>query len=146
MHERKMFGPLLRYISHLARERMEARLAQYDVTPVQTHVLLYLHRIGGSAPQGELAEYLKVKPSTANGILDRMVEKGLVTRTADDSDARRRLIALTELGRGKQAQFQQTSVETEEMLTRGLSQEEKDQFCALLGRVIQNLEEDRTTW
>lgn len=144
MHEGKMFGPLLRYISHLARERMEARLAQYDVTPVQTHVLLYLHRIGGSAPQGELAEYLKVKPSTANGILDRMVEKSLVTRTADDSDARRRLITVTELGRSKQAQFEKTAAETEEMLTQGLSQAEMDQLRTLLARVIKNLEEDRT--
>ena len=63
---------------------MEARLSRYGVTPVQTHVLLYLFRHDGQAPQCQVTEFLKVKPSTANGILDRMVEKGLVDRVAMD--------------------------------------------------------------
>ena len=54
MPDRKALGPLLGCIGHLARERMDVRLSQYDVTPAQTHVLLYLHRNGGEAPQGDL--------------------------------------------------------------------------------------------
>jgi hypothetical protein len=60
---------------------MEARLSRYEVTPAQSHVLLYLFSHGGQAPQCEVTEYLKVKPSTANGILDRMAEKELVVRS-----------------------------------------------------------------
>lgn len=63
------------------------RLSQYEVTPAQTHVLLYLCRCGGQALQGQVTEFLKVKPSTANGILDRMMDKGLITRTVSGSDA-----------------------------------------------------------
>ena len=43
-------GPLLGRCAHLARERMDARLADCDVTPAQTHVLMYLMRSGGQAP------------------------------------------------------------------------------------------------
>ena len=40
--ENAPIGPLLGHAAHLARERMDVRLARYDVTPAQTHVLLYL--------------------------------------------------------------------------------------------------------
>lgn len=35
-------GPLLGHAAHLTRERMDARLSRYDMTPAQTHTLLYL--------------------------------------------------------------------------------------------------------
>lgn len=145
MHDRNALGPLLSYTGHLARERVDARLSQYDVTPAQTHVLLYLHCHGGEAPQAEVTEFLRVKPSTVNGILGRMAEKKLVTRAADDSDARRRLIALTDLGRSKQEQFRRGFAEAEALIAKDFNPEEKAHLCALLERVIQNLEEDRST-
>ncbi len=144
MHQNNALGPLLGRCNHLARERMEVRLAQYDVTPAQTHALLYLHRHGGQAPQYELTEFLKVKPSTANGILDRMVEKGLVVRSVSGTDARKRFITLTDKGREKQSMFQRSFQDAEELIVRGLSPDEVETLRALLGRVIQNLEEDRT--
>lgn len=61
---------------------------QYDVTPAQMHVLLYLGRNGGQAPQCELTGFLRVKPPTANGILDRLEEKGMVVRSVSGTDAR----------------------------------------------------------
>ena len=63
-------GPTLGRAAHLARTRLDVRLAQYDVTPAQMHVLLYLGRNGGQVPQCELTGFLRVKPPTANGILD----------------------------------------------------------------------------
>ncbi len=137
-------GPLLGRTAHLSRARLEEQLAQYDVTPVQTHVLLYLFHHGGQAPQGQVAGFLKVKPSTANGILDRMVEKGLVTRSVSGSDARRRLITLTSKGREQRALFEKSLQEAEGRMVRGLLPQEVDTFRMLLGRIIQNLEEDRT--
>ena len=81
-------GPLLGHAAHLARERMDARLSRYDMTPSQTHTLLYLSSHGYTAPQRDVVEHLRVRPSTANGILDRMEEKGLIRRTADENDQR----------------------------------------------------------
>ena len=112
--------------------------------PAQTHALMYLDRHGGQAPQCELTAFLRVKPSTANGILDRMEEKGLVTRSVSGTDARRRLITLTEKGREQQARFCRLFMDTEAVVLRGFSPEESRQFRTMLERVIQNLEEDRT--
>lgn len=144
MHHPNALGPMLGHCSHLARERMDARLSCYDVTPAQTHALLYLHHHGGQAPQCEVTEFLKVKPSTANGILNRMEEKGLVRRTVSGSDARKRLITLTEKGAEQQALFQERFLDTERAMLRGFTPEETELLRSLLNRVVQNLEEDRT--
>ena len=135
-------GPALGWAAKLSKANMDARVSRYDVTPAQTHVLLYLQQHGGRVPQHELAEFLRVKPSTVNGVLDRMEEKGLVRRSVSGSDARRRLITLTEKGAEQQALFQQSFLDVEEAMVRGFTQEERETLCALLARVIQNLKED----
>ena len=138
-------GPALGWAAKLSKANMDARVSRYDVTPAQTHVLLYLQQHGGRVPQHELAEFLRVKPSTVNGVLDRMEEKGLVRRSVSGSDARCRLITLTEKGAEQQALFQQSFLDVEEAMVRGFSQEERETLCALLDRVIQNLKEDSET-
>lgn len=145
MEHPQVLGPMLGRSAHLARERMDARLSQYDMTPAQTHTLLYLYRHNGVSPQCEVIQHLKVKPSTANGILDRMEEKELVARSVSDSDARQKLITLTEKGAKLQMQLHQAFEETELLMMKGLSPEEREFFFACLERVIQNLEEDRRT-
>lgn len=144
MQEMKPLGPLLGYCAHLFRERLDARLSRDDVTPAQVRVMHYLYHQGGSAPQHEVTAHLKVKPSTANGILDRMEEKGLLRRTVSEADARRRLIGLTEKGIEKQEALRHKFEEAEKLMTGGLSDEELEQLHWLLSRVMTNLEEDRT--
>lgn len=138
-------GPALGWAAKLSKANMDARVSRYDVTPAQTHVLLYLQQHGGRVPQHELAEFLRVKPSTVNGVLDRMEEKGLVRRSVSGSDARRRLIHLTEKGAEQQALLQRSFLDVEEAMVRGFSLEEREALLAFLNRVIQNLKEDSET-
>ena len=144
MQECGSLGPTLGRCAHLARERMDARLSRYDVTPAQTHVLMCLHRGGGQMPQRQLTELLKVRPSTANGILDRMAEKGLVERSISGGDARQKLITLTEKGRARHTLLRENFQAVEDLMVQSLTAEEQAQLRELLGRVIRNLEEDRT--
>ncbi|WP_295763959.1 MarR family winged helix-turn-helix transcriptional regulator [uncultured Oscillibacter sp.] len=139
-------GPTLGWAAQLAKARMDARVSQYDVTPAQTHVLLYLHHHGGGQVlQHELTGHMRVKPSTMNGVLDRMEEKGLVRRSISGRDARRRLITLTEKGEEQQALFQKSFLDTEEAMVRGFTAQEREALLSLLERVIQNLKEDSET-
>ena len=138
-------GPTLGRAAKLAKCAMDLRVAQYDVTPAQTHALLYLHHHGGTAWQSEVTQFMRVRPSSANGDLDRREEKGLVRRSVSGSDGRKRLITLTEKGEEQQALFQRCFLDTEEAMTRGLSPEETSTLLGLLDRIIQNMEEDRTT-
>lgn len=138
----KGLGPALGWAAKLAKANMDARVSRYDVTPAQTHVLLYLQQHGGQVPQHELTGYLRVKPSTVNGVLDRMEEKGLVRRSVSGSDARRRILTLTEKGAEQQSAFQRSFLDVEEAMVRGFSPQERESLLSLLDRVIQNLKED----
>ena len=107
----KALGPMLGCCAHMARERMDARMSRFGMTPAQTHVLLHLHQSGGQLPQRELLDSLKVKPSTVNGILDRMEEKGLVERSVSGTDARQRVVVLTPAGIEREAEVKQSFLE-----------------------------------
>ena len=136
-------GPMLGHCAHLTRERMDARMSRFGMTPAQTHVLRYLRQNGGQMPQRELLENLRVKPSTVNGILDRMEEKGLVERSVSGTDARQRVVVLTPAGIEREAEVKQSFLEAEALIARGLTEEETETLRSLLERVIHNLEEDR---
>ena len=143
MHCGYALGPMLGRCAHLARERMDARMSRFGMTPAQTHVLRFLRLNGWQMPQRELLENLKVKPSTVNGILDRMEEKGLVERSVSGTDARQRVVALTPAGLEREAEVKQSFLEAEALIARGLTEEETNTLRSLLERVIHNLEEDR---
>ena len=144
MHCGNALGPMLGRCAHLARERMDARMSRFGMTPAQTHVLRFLRQNGGQMPQRELLENLKVKPSTVNGILDRMEEKGLVKRTVSGTDARQRLVTLTPAGAERESQTKQCFQEAEALIARGMTAEETATLRRLLELLIHNLEEDRT--
>lgn len=137
-------GPLLGHAAHLAKERMDARMSHYDMTPAQTHTLLYLCREEAPVPQREVVAHLRVKPPTANGILDRMEEKGLIRRTADAADQRQKRVLVTEKGRKQMLLAQEAFQTAEDLIVRGMTAEEGAALRNLLCRVIENLEEDRT--
>ena len=67
----------------------------------------------------------------------------MVERSVSGSDARRRSIALTQKGQEQQSLFRRSFQESEELMVRGFAPEEAQTLRALLGRVIQNLEEDQ---
>ena len=144
MHDQKALGPMLGQCAHLTRERMDARMSRFGMTPSQTHVLLYLRQRGGQVSQCELTAHMRVKPSTVNGILDRLEEKGLVERTVSGTDARQRLVTLTSSGVERESQTKQCFQDAEALIARGMTTEETETLRRLLELVIHNLEEDRT--
>ena len=143
MQDFKAFGPLMGHCFRLGRERMDARLAEYDVTPAQIQVLHYLYHHDNHADQCAVTAHLKVKASTAAGILERMEEKDLIRRTISEEDARHKCVTLTEKGAARQSRFKEVFEEVEARMLNGFTKEESEQLYALLLKVRDNLEEDR---
>jgi DNA-binding MarR family transcriptional regulator len=90
---------LLLFIPYRALEtRVFARLAEagFDITPAQARVF---QRIG---PDGtrltELAEQAQVTKQTAGFLVDQLERAGYVRRVPDPTDARARLVQITEYG------------------------------------------------
>ncbi len=135
-------GVLLGRCDHLVHMRMDRQLRGYGVTPIQCRSLLYLHACGGGATQKQLQEHLMVKPSTVNGIVDRLEEKGLVQRSTDQLDGRRRLLRLTAQSRSFFDEFTAITQEVADCIQRGFAPEEAEQLRLLLGRVVANLQSE----
>ena len=142
MKKPELIGPLLGYCNHRAYQRMEQKLRRYGVTPIQCRSLTYLHRQPGPVTQKQLQQHLAVKPSTLNGIVDRLEEKGLVYRTVSATDGRCRILTLTEEGQRFHDDFQTVLHQVNERLERGFTQEEKAQFTAFLLRAGRNLTDE----
>lgn len=74
------------------------RLAS-DITVAQLRVVFAL-RTGGPSPMSAVAEAAGVVPSTATGIVDNLVAKGMVLREDDPADRRRVICRLSPEGQG----------------------------------------------
>ena len=136
------FGPLFGYCDHQVQKLMVRKLRQYDVSPMQCRTLTYLHEAEGEVNQKQLERHLMVKPSTVNGIVDRLEEKGMVTRTASPSDGRFRLLALTPQGMQFYDKFTAIVQEVNDCLEKDFSPEEVQLLTSLLLRVAKNLTEE----
>ncbi len=69
-----------------------------ELTLNQLRVLFRLH-YRESVVMGEVADLLGVAQPTATGVIDRLVEKGLVERESDPADRRRVVVRLSAAGR-----------------------------------------------
>lgn len=145
MAEPPDLGRMIACCGHLGMQYANQRLrkAGYDVTPVQSHALMFLACRGGQmANQRDLEHELHLRPSTVNGIVNRLEEKGYVTRRPSPEDGRCRLLCLTESGQAQVAAIRAALEETNRRLTAILSEAEQAQMQALLGRMIVNLENE----
>ncbi len=91
---------IVRQIIHLSRQHFQLSQAHLEETGIgsgQIPVLLELER-RGELSQRELAERTRVTPATMSGTLKRMERAGLITRTADENDARVSKVRLTDEG------------------------------------------------
>lgn len=96
-------GQKIKELTHTCHTEEWLSLAEewmsFDVTMHQMHVLLLLH-LEGEANMARLAQLLGVKLPTITGLVDRLVERGLVRREESPLDRRLVLARLTDAGQG----------------------------------------------
>lgn len=92
------FLQLLWAIDHALQSISKRLRSAVGITGPQRLVLRLIGHFGTPSP-GELADVLRVHPSSLTGVLRRLERAGLVSRTRDPADGRRALLALTKRGR-----------------------------------------------
>ena len=145
MEEMPDLGRLVAYCGRLGRQYIDQdlRRAGYDVTPVQSRMLVYLSCCGGRAVnQRDLEQELRLKPSTVNGIVNRLEEKGYIQRRTSPEDARCRLIVLTDTGQAAVDTFRAVLDHAGQQFAAGLSNDEAHMMREMLSRIIENLENE----
>jgi DNA-binding MarR family transcriptional regulator len=89
--------PTLLSIAKSTRAFLMLMLTEIDLHPGQDQ-LLYRLELGVPVSVSALADLLAVRPSTVSKMLDRLVEKHLIERTAHRQDGRRTMVVLTPEG------------------------------------------------
>jgi DNA-binding MarR family transcriptional regulator len=92
------FWWLLLEVANLSRRLTERQLARIHTTPDQIHALRVLAQ-HGSLTVGELAAALGLEQNSGSQLVERLVQRGLVTRGRAPRDRRQSLISVSADGR-----------------------------------------------
>jgi DNA-binding MarR family transcriptional regulator len=88
-------------VNNLYHRTMEVLLAEESLTPPKFMTLSRLHEIDRACKMSELAGLIFMSPAVMTGIVDRLVNLGMMKRNFNDRD--RRVVLLTITERGKSA-------------------------------------------
>jgi DNA-binding MarR family transcriptional regulator len=130
---------LLWAIDHALQSISKRLRTTVGITGPQRLVLRLVGHFGTPSP-GELADVLRVHPSSLTGVLRRLERSGLVTRTRDPADGRRAILALTKRG---QALHERHAGTVESSVRRTLGAVSRSEIAAardLLARLSHELE------
>ncbi len=120
----------------LALRRWADALAQLELTPSQYKFLLALDETGPLGQQ-RLAELVGIDPRNAVPIIETSVGRGLLIRTVDPADRRRRVLELSPEGIRIAAELRSASAAIEEELLGSLPPADRATLrrtlCTLLG-------------
>ncbi len=99
-------------------------------------LLSTLDRLGDGASVNELAAAIGVDQPRASRVVADCVERGLVTRSTDPTDARRSVIALTDDGRAVLDERRRDRRAAVEQALQGFTDDERAHLAELLARFV----------
>lgn len=117
-------------------------MERLEITMPQAIVMLGIEANGDHATMSELARLSQLSAGTLTGIVDRLIEAGLVSRDRDEHDRRLVLVYLTDEGRKKIAHINAERRHDMEMLVQSFSDSELATFNHLLVRLLEAMGED----
>jgi DNA-binding MarR family transcriptional regulator len=113
----------------------EIEEAGYDLTPVQYAALAAVSATPG-IDQVTLAGLIAYDRSTITGVVDRLVQKGLVARHERSGDRRARELKISDAGRQTLRGMTPAVEAAQRIMLRGLTEKEAKEFVRLLQKAI----------
>lgn len=95
---------------------------------------------GAEMTQAELARFMALEQPTMAATLSRMERDGLLIRRADPEDGRKMLLALAPEAREKMDVVADAVAAVNGRAMEGLTEDERQTYLRLLGRIVANLE------
>jgi DNA-binding MarR family transcriptional regulator len=119
---------------------VEMRRSGLDLTPVQYAAVVAV-RDNPAIDQATLAGLIAYDRTTIGGVVDRLVDKGFVTRMTNAADRRARVLSLTEAGASTIVAAEGAVVRAQEILVSGLNSSERETLTKLLDKAVTALGE-----
>lgn len=134
-------GFVVAAVGNAAALAFEKTLAEANLHPRHFAVLRGL-RDGREQSQQQLATSLGIPASRLVGLLQLLIDRGLVERREAPQDARAKLVQLTDAGRDELRRLLELAGESERRLTTGLTEQDEAELRRLLGIVYDNVAPD----
>lgn len=125
-------GHLIRRLQQASVQAFQSRVreAGLDITPVQFAALHAIHEQAG-IDQASIAARIAYDRATIGGVIDRMEQKGWISRSVSKRDRRAREISITPLGREMYDKALPVIRGLQSDILCGLCQEEQREFLKL---------------
>lgn len=137
MNVSDMPGHLIRRLNQMSTQVFSHRVqaAGFDLTPVQFAALDAVRSSPG-LDQARIAALIAYDRATIGGVIDRLEQKGLVTRSISERDRRAREVKLSARGRQVYEDVLPTVVRLQEEILEALTVDEQKQFLHLADKAL----------
>ena len=125
--------------AHKVAAAFDHRLAPLDLSLNQASLLAFVNDFGDSN-QTELAEMVGIGRASIGTMIDRLEERGLVTRNPDPNDRRVWLVGITDEGAALVERFYEIDAGFQKEIRRDISRAERQQLASLLERLGTNVD------
>lgn len=124
--------------AHAIESALNEKLSPFGITIRQVQILGIL-ALYDEVVQSEIAEMLRVEPSSVVRLLDRMERDGWIARQTDPLDRRRKIVVATEKATPVWEQILLQGSRVKERGLQGIPQEALDTTQQTLHRIRENL-------
>lgn len=137
------YGMWINMLAHKLKKRMNAAVAEFGITGVQSRVMRYVMEECGKGPvfQKDVEKAFGMSRSTTTGILQLLEKNGILRRESVPEDARLKSLVPTERAAQIHARVQACIRENEALMTKGLSPGQLLLFTEVLEQMSVNLDE-----
>lgn len=111
-------------------------LAKQDLTASQFKIMLALYHSNQSICQSDIEAKFNMTNPTVTGLVQKLEAKGLLTRVVKEEDRRVKQLILTQQALDRKEEMLSIERYLEEMMTKNLNDEEKEQLCKLLTKLM----------
>lgn len=132
----------LNRLRRIVDAELEATFAEYGLDGPDFAALVTLRRLDqpGGVTQRQLMRELNLSSGTVSVRVERLVDRGLVSRATDPADRRNSLTRLTEAGRALFDSVTPAHLATEDRLLSALSEQQRGELVCLLRTLLVSLE------
>ncbi len=143
--EPRSIGFELKVVNNLIRRKLDNTFQdelQGELAGIQGPVLGYIHRFGSQRDvfQKDIEQEFNIRRSTATVMLQHLEQKGYVVREPVEHDARLKKILLTPKAVAHNEIIHKRIESFNSKLEEGITEEEKQTFLRILGKIKDNLE------
>ena len=128
-------GHLLRRVFHNARNRMQKKIADTGLSPMQTAAMTSLRKKGPTS-QNKLGRRIGMEPGNVHGLVDRLLKKGMISSKFVDEGPGLHILDLTDEGREVVDTVIPIGVEASKETLAPLSAKEQEKFMEYLRRLL----------